>query len=114
VGVDPPWQPVPKVDPWQPQPRPNQPFPPFDPTIPPQPPAPTPAPAFPWSSVLSLVMAGFSLPAAVALVIWAVSYIRARRQAQGKPPVVDQPTLDRLLELLKQAEKQSKPTNGKP
>lgn len=115
VGVDPPWQPVPKVDPWQPQPQPNQPFPPFDPTIPPQPPAPTPAPAFPWSSVLSLVLAGFSAPAAVALVIWAVSYIRTRRQAEGKPPIVDQPTLDRLLELLKQAEKQSKSTtNGKP
>jgi thioredoxin-related protein len=105
VGVDPPWQPVPKVEPRQPQP--NRPFPPFDPTIPPQPPAP--APAFPWSAVFSLVLAGFSAPAAVALVIWAVSYIRARRQAEGKPPIVDQPTLDRVLQLLQQlAENQPK------
>jgi hypothetical protein len=112
VGVDPPWQPTPRVDPWQPQPQPNQPFPPFDPTIPPQP-APTPAPAFPWSSVLSLMLAGFSLPAAIALVVWAVSFIRARRLAAGKPPIVDQKSLDQVLELLKRlAESQAKPSSS--
>ena len=99
VGTDPPWQPVPKVDPWQPQPGPN--FPNFDPNIPPQP-APVPVPSFPWSSVLTLVVAGFSVPAAIALVVWAISFIRARRQAAGKPPIVDQATLDQVLAILQQ------------
>lgn len=113
VAADPPWQPTPRVDPWQPQPQPSPQFPVFDPTIPPQPPAPAPVPAFPWSSVLTLMAAGFSLPAAVALVIWAVSFIRARRQAAGKPPIVDQKSLDQVLELLKRlAESQSKPSSS--
>lgn len=110
VAADPPWQPTPRVDPWQPQPQPSPQFPVFDPTIPPQPPTPAPVPAFPWSSVLTLVAAGFSLPAAVALVVWAVSFIRARRQAAGNPPIVDQKSLDQVLELLKRlAESQAKP-----
>lgn len=104
VGADPPWQPVPKVDPFNPAPVPGPQFPSFDPTIPPAPPAqptPAPTPAFPWSAVLTLMTAGFSFPAAVALVVWAVYAIRARRQAAGKPPIVDQATLDRVLEQLK-------------
>jgi hypothetical protein len=57
--------------------------------------------------------AGFSLPAAVALVVWAVSFIRARRQAAGKPPIVDQKSLDQVLELLKRlAENQAKPSSS--
>lgn len=113
VAADPPWQPTPRVDPWQPQPQTNPQFPPFDPSIPPQPPAPAPVPGFPWSSVLTLMAAGFSLPAAVALVIWAVSIIRARRQAAGKPPIVDQQTLDQVLTLLKQlAERQSRASSS--
>lgn len=110
IAADPPWQPTPRVDPWQPQPQPSPQFPVFDPTIPPQPPTPAPVPTFPWSSVLTLMAAGFSLPAAVALVVWAVSFIRARRQAAGKPPIVDQKSLDQVLELLKRlAESQAKP-----
>ena len=113
VAADPPWQPTPRVDPWQPQPQTNPPFPLFDPSIPPQPPAPAPVTAFPWSSVLTLMAAGFSLPAAVALVVWAVSFIRARRQAAGKPPIVDQKSLDQVLELLKRlAENQAKPSSS--
>lgn len=113
VASDPPWQPTPRVDPWLPQPQTNPQFPPFDPSIPPQPPAPESVPGFPWSSVLTLMAAGFSLPAAVALVIWVVSFIRARRQAAGKPPIVDQQTLDQVLTLLKQlAESQSKPSSS--
>jgi len=111
IGADPPWQPVPKVDPWQPTPGPQ--FPTVDPTIPPAPPAPptpkpAPAPVFPWSSVLTLMTAGFSLPAAVALVVWAVYAIRARRQAAGLKPIVDQATLDRVLEQLKKLADQPK------
>ena len=113
VGADPPWQPVPRVDPWNPTPVPGPQFPTVDPTIPPAPPAPptpapTPAPAFPWSAVLTLMTAGFSLPAAVALVVWAVYTIRARRQAAGLKPIVDQATLDRVLEQLKKLADQPK------
>jgi hypothetical protein len=117
IGADPPWQPVPKVDPWQPSPAPGPQFPTFDPTIPPQPPAqpaptPTPTPAFPWSAVITLMTAGFSLPAAVALVVWAIYAIRARRQAAGLKPIVDQATLDRVLEQLKKLAEQSKPSTS--
>jgi hypothetical protein len=57
--------------------------------------------------------AGFSLPAAVALVVWGVSFIRARRQAAGKPPIVDQKSLDQVLELLKRlSENQAKPSSS--
>lgn len=115
IGADPPWQPVPKVDPWQPAPAPGPQYPTVDPTIPPPPPAqPTPslAPAFPWTAVITLMTAGFSLPAAVALVVWAIYAIRARRQAAGKPPVVDQATLDRVLEQLKKLAEQSKPSTS--
>lgn len=112
VGVDPPWQPVPKVDPWQPSPQPVFPSPANDPTIPPPPApaAPTVVPAFPWSSVLTLIFAGFSLPAAVALLIWGVYYIRAHREAEGKPPLIDPAITDRFLDLLKKfAESQAAP-----
>ena len=108
VGTDPPWQPVPRVDPWNPTPVPGPQFPTVDPTIPPAPPTPAPTSAFPWSAVLTLMTAGFSLPAAVALVVWAVYTIRARRQAAGLKPIVDQATLDRVLEQLKKLADQPK------
>jgi len=99
VAADPPWQPTPRVDPWQPSLLPNVPLPTIDPTIPPQ--SPLVVSTFPWSAVLTLVVAGFSMPAAIALVIWVVSFIRARRQAAGQPPLVDQKTLDQVLDILK-------------
>ena len=104
-AVDPPWQPSPKVEPVKPVPAP---LPDFDPTIPPEVPVAPPVKPFPWSSVVTLLTAGFSLPAAVAIVVWAVYYLRARRQAAGKPPVIDPATLDRLLEKLKQLSEQQR------
>jgi hypothetical protein len=86
---------------YQPQPTPQ--FPLFDPTIPPPQPQPpvAPTPAFPWSSILSL-LTGATLPAAIGLVIWLVQLVRAQRQAAGKPLLLDQATLDKLLEILRQ------------
>jgi hypothetical protein len=104
IGIDPPWQPVPRVDPSQPLLRPFPLLPSVDVQIPPQPtpePASTPVPAFPWAAVVTLLTAGFSLPAAIAVVVWLVFFIRSRRLAAGKQPYVDQATLDRVLELLK-------------
>ncbi len=97
----PPWQPTPRFDPLRPQPK--TPFPLIDPNIPPQPvPVAVPVSMFPWSAVLGLVMAGFSIPAAIALVIWGIRFIRDRRQAAGKPLLLDQETFDELIALLRQ------------
>ena len=46
-------------DPLQPQPNPH--FPLYDPTIPPPAPEPAPVSTFPWSAVLTLIAAGFSV-----------------------------------------------------
>ena len=56
---------------------------------------------------MARVRLGF-LAAAVALVVWAVYTIRARRQAAGLKPIVDQATLDRVLEQLKKLADQPK------
>lgn len=98
-SADPPWTPAPRVTPAPPSP--NQ-FPLFDPTIPPADPEPTPNSSFPWTAVLTLVFAGFSVPAAIAVVIWLAAFIRSGRQAAGKPLLLDQATFDELMNLLKQ------------
>jgi len=97
----PPWQPVPRTDPFRPPPK--TPFPLIDPNIPPEPvPVAVPASIFPWSAVLGLLMAGFSIPAVIALVIWGFRFIREKRQAAGKPLLLDQETFDELIALLRQ------------
>ena len=106
MAADAPWQPVPKVDPWQPAPTPNPQLPTLDPIIPPQPALPAPAQTFPWSSLVALLMAGFSLPAMATLIVWAIYVIRARRQVAGKAPLVDQATLDRILQVLQKLAEQ--------
>lgn len=100
---DAPWQPVPKADPWQPAPSPGPQFPTLDPTIPPQP---AQVPDFSWSSLVTLLMAGFSLPALATLIVGALHVIRARRQTSGKTPIVDQATLTRILETLQKLAEQ--------
>jgi hypothetical protein len=93
-GMDPPWQPAPKQPSWTPT----------GPTVDPLQLIPPPAaPPFPWAAVISLLSAGISLPAAVALVVWAVQYVRAQRRAAGRPPLVDQELLERVLEALERA-----------
>ena len=99
VSADPPWSPTPRVTPVAPSP--NQ-FPLFDPTIPPVEPTPDTTSTFPWSAVLTLVFAGFSIPAAIAVVIWLAVFIRSGRKAAGKPLLLDQATFDELMNLLKQ------------
>jgi len=106
-GVDPPWSPTPKADPLVSPVGPNLPL--VNPLIPPQQ---VPVPAvepFPWSSVVTLMTAGFSVPAAIGLTVWLVSFIRAKRLASGKQPLVDQATLDEILAVLKQFSNTPKP-----
>jgi hypothetical protein len=58
-------------------------------------------------------MAGFSIPAAIALVVWGISFIRARRQAAGKPLLLDQEAFDELIALLRQlSQTQIKPSSS--
>jgi hypothetical protein len=97
-GVDPPWQPPVKD---QPMVAPSRiPLVPADGVLQIIPP-PQQVPAFPWAALISLLSAGLSLPTAIAMVIWTIYFIRARRQAAGKPPIVDPETLERILEVLK-------------
>ena len=72
-----------------------------------------PTSAFPWSTVLTLLGAGFSLPAAIGLGVWGLIYIRARRKAAGKQLLLDQATFDELVALLRQLSSQQNPTPGK-
>lgn len=104
--ADPPWQPLPKV---QPTPQ----FPTFDPTIPPAPPTPpTPTATFPWTAIITILTAGFTLPAGAGVTYWLITLLRSYRQASGKPPLVDQPTLDAILEQLKKVAEIKASTSG--
>jgi hypothetical protein len=107
--VDPPWPPAPKV---QPTPAPQ--FPTFDPTIPPPPPTPVaPTTTLPWSAILTIVTAGFTLPAGAAVTYWLITLVRSYRQASGKPPLVDQAVLAAILEELKKVAEIKASTSGR-
>jgi hypothetical protein len=54
----------------------------------------------PWPAILTLVSTGFSLPAAVALGIFAVRFVRSRREKLGKPLLVDDATFQQILAAL--------------
>jgi hypothetical protein len=54
----------------------------------------------PWPAILTLVSTGFSVPAAVALGIFAIRLVRARREKLGKPLLVDDATFQQILTAL--------------
>lgn len=54
----------------------------------------------PWSAVITLLTTGFSLPAAIALGVWLVRFIRSRREAAGKPRLFNDATVEQVLSLL--------------
>lgn len=56
----------------------------------------------PWSAIITLVTTGFSLPAAIALGVWAVRFVRSRRQAAGKPVLLNDAVLGQALALVQQ------------
>ena len=95
IGADPPWSPPTRDEIGFPQgPRPDR-----RPLIPP-------IPVehefkVPWQAIFTLLTAGVSIPAVIALVIWLIYFIRARRKAQGKPLLLDDESLERLVDLLK-------------
>lgn len=82
-------------------------FPRLDPTIPPPSPAELPSVPFPWTAVLTLLTAGFSIPAVCALVIWAVTVVRARRKETGKRLLLSDQAMQQLIDLLERLSQSS-------
>ena len=91
----PPWEPPPKEDgllPFLDQPNPT------DIVIPPVDVLSVP---FPWWAILGLLTTGFSIPAIIALAIWGLCFIRNRRKAAGKEPLVSDETFSQAVDTLK-------------
>ena len=91
----PPWEPPPKEDgllPFLDQPN------PADIVIPPVDVLSVP---FPWWAILGLLTTGFSIPAIIALAIWGLCFIRNRRKAAGKEPLVSDETFSQAVDTLK-------------
>ena len=55
---------------------------------------------FPWKSVLALIAGGFSIPAIIVLVIWALTVIRAQLKAAGKSTLLDDEAFKGLVEMV--------------
>ena len=58
----------------------------------------------PWTSVLTLVTTGFSVPAVAALAIWAISLWRTRRQQSGQPVLLNDAVFQQLIQTLERLE----------
>jgi len=100
AGVSPPWRPPPKVDP-APDAQPHTPSRPHR-LIPPLVPEDISIEVqFPWKAILSLI-GGFSLPAALTILIWLVIVVHNGRKAAGKRLILSDEELARLVELAKQ------------
>lgn len=100
-GIDPPWIPTPR-DPYRPDEEERSPFP-----ILPIPPVKVEPKVetnlnIPWVTITSLVVAGFSVPAIIALAIWLLQVIRAKRKAEGKSLIVeDDDKFEQILQAIK-------------
>lgn len=99
-GIDPPWIPTPN-DPYRPDedrsPFPTLPIPPVE--IEPKVEANF---DIPWATIAGLIVAGFSVPAIIALSIKLLQMIRERRKADGKPLIVeDDGKFEQILSALK-------------
>jgi hypothetical protein len=114
IGVVPPWEPPPKVDPYV---TPNvAPYytPDGGPLVPPYVDQRRPIFDFPWTAVLTLLVSGFSIPAIIALVIWLIYFIRERRKAAGQPLLLSDDQLAKLVDILNRLANEKKPdTSGK-
>ena len=65
-------------------------------------------PAFTWTAVLTLFISGFSLPAAIAIVVWLIYFIRERRKAAGKPLLLSDEQLTSLIDILNRLSNEKK------
>ena len=106
IGADPPWIPSP-LDEGRVQP--TFPAPDRRPLIPPILDERKPLFSIPWGSIITALATGVSLPVIIAVVIWLIYFIRAKRKEQGKPLLLDDETLAKLVELLRNVAEQEKP-----
>lgn len=60
----------------------------------------------PWSSVLTLLTTGFSIPAIAGLAIWGLSVWRSRRKQSGQPTLLNDAAFQQLIQTLQRLEKQ--------
>ena len=103
ASATPPWQPPPKDEPYV------QPYAPAErPLIPPFLEERRPLFDFPWTAVLTLLLSGFSLPAAIAIVVWLIYFIRAKRKAAGKPLLLTDEQLTSLVDILNRLSNEKK------
>ena len=114
-GISPPWRPTPAPDESDdeedasPDRRPVRPF-----RIPPILDQPVEVPVevtvpFPWQAILQLATGGFNLLAVAAIVAWVLYFIRQRRKAAGKTPLVDDETFKTIIEGLKRLSEPEEP-----
>lgn len=106
IGADPPWIPTPLDDG---RIRPLSPGPDGRPLIPPILDERKPLISIPWGSIITALATGISLPVIIAVVIWAIYYIRAKRKEAGKPLLLDDESLAKLVELLRNVAEQEQP-----
>ena len=65
---------------------------------------------FPVDAVVSFFTSGFTWAAALALVVWFVYWLRARRAANGQPPLVNDSTLSAIVAAVTAAVSKLTPT----
>lgn len=106
IGADPPWIPSPLDDG---RVRPLFPSPDGRPLIPPLLDERKPLISIPWGTIITVMTTGISLPVIIAVVIWLIYFIRAKRKEAGKPLLLDDDTLAKLVDLLRDVAEQEKP-----
>ena len=65
--------------------------------------------SIPWGTIITVLTTGISLPVIIAVVIWLIYFIRAKRKEEGKPLLLDDETLAKLVQLLRDVAEQEKP-----
>lgn len=108
IGSDPPWIPSPvddgRIGPLLPSPD-------GRPLIPPILDERKPLISIPWGAIITALTTGVSLPVIIAVAIWLIYLIRAKRKEAGQPLLLDDETLEKLVDLLRNVaeQEQTKP-----
>ena len=101
TGVAPPWQPAPVDDPAaDPGRRLIPPLAPDEVSV---------QVEFPWKAILTLMSAGFSIPAIVALAVWLLVFVRGQRKEASKPLLMEDEGFQKLIEALQHLTAEGQP-----
>jgi hypothetical protein len=68
----------------------------------------------PWSSVLTLLTTGFSIPAIAGLAIWGLSVWRSRRKQAGQATLLNDAAFQQLIQTLQRLEERKAGPPGSP